>query len=61
MVIVGAEGEGLSHTVLSTADDRVRIPIAPDVDSLNVTVAAGIMLATIDSQRARPSAGKLRR
>ena len=54
MVIVGAEGEGLSDAVLSAADDRVRIPIATDVDSLNVTVAAGIVLATIDSQRARP-------
>jgi tRNA G18 (ribose-2'-O)-methylase SpoU len=43
MVVVGAEGPGLSDAVLDRADDRVRIPIAPGVDSLNVTVAAGIV------------------
>jgi tRNA G18 (ribose-2'-O)-methylase SpoU len=41
-VIVGAEGPGLSATALATADRRVRIPIAADVDSLNVATAAAI-------------------
>jgi tRNA G18 (ribose-2'-O)-methylase SpoU len=47
IVIVGAEGSGLSHAALEHADVRVRIRIAPAVDSLNVVVAAGIALATL--------------
>jgi tRNA G18 (ribose-2'-O)-methylase SpoU len=43
-LLVGAEGPGLSDAALAAADDRVRIPIAPSTDSLNVTVAAGIAL-----------------
>lgn len=45
IVMVGAEGPGLTQDALRVADVRVRIPIAPDVDSLNVVVAAGIALA----------------
>lgn len=43
-LIVGNEGEGLSPEVDAIADARVRIPISPGVDSLNVAVAAGIAL-----------------
>lgn len=45
IVLVGAEGPGLSDAALRGADVRVRIPTTPDVDSLNVTVAAGIALS----------------
>jgi tRNA G18 (ribose-2'-O)-methylase SpoU len=45
LVMVGAEGAGLSEAALNAADALVRIPIAPGVDSLNVTVAAGIALS----------------
>jgi len=47
IVMVGAEGAGLSEAALAAADVRVRIPIADDVDSLNVVVAAGIALAFV--------------
>ena len=43
-LVVGTEGEGLSPALEEIADVRVRIPIADDVDSLNVAVAAGIAL-----------------
>jgi len=43
-VIMGAEKTGPSATVHAQADQRVRIPISADVESLNVSVAAGIML-----------------
>jgi len=43
-LLVGAEGAGLSAAVESAADDRVRIPIANGVDSLNLSVATGIAL-----------------
>jgi tRNA G18 (ribose-2'-O)-methylase SpoU len=44
VVLAGAEGTGLTPEALASADVRVRIPIAPAVDSLNVTVAVGIAL-----------------
>jgi len=47
IVMVGAEGPGLSDLALRAADARVRIPISPGVDSLNVTVAAGIALSRL--------------
>ena len=43
-ILVGAEGAGLSSEALARADHTVRIPIAADVDSLNVIVAASIAL-----------------
>ena len=42
--LVGTEGEGLTAAAASLADHHVRIPIAPDVDSLNLAVAVGIAL-----------------
>jgi tRNA G18 (ribose-2'-O)-methylase SpoU len=43
-LLVGAEGPGLTAAVESAADDRVRIPIAQGIDSLNLAVATGIAL-----------------
>lgn len=47
IVMLGAEGPGLSAAAFDVADARVRIPIAPGVDSLNIVVAAGIALAAL--------------
>lgn len=41
-VLVGSEGTGLSPEAAALADRRVRIPMRPGVDSLNVAVAAAI-------------------
>jgi tRNA G18 (ribose-2'-O)-methylase SpoU len=43
-LVVGAEGPGLSSAALAAADRRVRIPMAPGVDSLNVATAAAVVL-----------------
>jgi tRNA G18 (ribose-2'-O)-methylase SpoU len=43
-LLVGTEGPGLTTEAEAPADVRVRIPIAPEVDSLNVAVAVGIAL-----------------
>ena len=43
-LLVGTEGPGLSAGALSAADRRVRIAMAPGVDSLNVATAAAIAL-----------------
>lgn len=41
-VLVGAEGPGLTETVLRRSDARVRIPMARGTDSLNVATAAAL-------------------
>jgi tRNA G18 (ribose-2'-O)-methylase SpoU len=43
-LLAGAEGHGLTREAMAAADERVRIPIADHVDSLNVTVAVSIAL-----------------
>ena len=43
-LVVGAEGAGLGAATLAAADARVRIPMAPGVDSLNLATAMGIGL-----------------
>ena len=41
-LLLGAEGPGLSDEALAAADVHVRIPMAGDVDSLNVATAAAV-------------------
>jgi TrmH family RNA methyltransferase len=43
-LLLGSEGHGLAPNWLAMCDARVTIPIEPQVDSLNVAVAAGILL-----------------
>lgn len=43
-LVVGNEGAGLSDPVRGALEQRVTLPIRPDVESLNVAVAAGILL-----------------
>jgi len=49
-LLFGAEGPGLSSAAQAATDVRVRIPIHPDVDSLNVGHAAAIAFAAIASR-----------
>ncbi|WP_199431328.1 TrmH family RNA methyltransferase [Qaidamihabitans albus] len=41
-LLLGSEGHGLSEPALAAADVAVRIPMAGDVDSLNVATAAAV-------------------
>ncbi|MDQ6871639.1 MAG: RNA methyltransferase [Gemmatimonadota bacterium] len=43
-IVVGNEGSGLSPDVRAKADRTISLPIAKTVESLNVAVAAGIIL-----------------
>src|SRR5215831_1308632 len=43
-LVVGGEGDGLRPLVRRTCDFEVRIPMSPGVESLNVSVAAGVAL-----------------
>lgn len=52
-LLLGAEGHGLRVDTVAAADRRVRIPISPLVDSLNVGAAAAIALYAV-RLRSRP-------
>ena len=41
-IIMGTEGDGLAHEVITDADYVVRIPMSHQVDSLNVAAAAAV-------------------
>lgn len=43
-VIIGNEGNGMSEAFHRATDINVRIPMNPEVDSLNAAVAAGIII-----------------
>ncbi len=53
VVVVGSEGKGLSRLVRETCDDILSIPMAGPVESLNASVAAGVVLGEIARQRRR--------
>ncbi len=50
-LVLGSEGKGLRPSTSKQCDFRVAIPMAGDLDSLNVSVAAGILLAEAARQR----------
>ena len=52
-LIVGTESTGLSSDEIGAADEAVRIPMKGSVESLNVAVAAGILLYEANRQRGR--------
>lgn len=51
VLIVGSEDKGISRELLSVSDYQVSIPMTGDLGSLNVSVAAGILLYEIARQR----------
>ena len=53
-VALGAEGPGLSDALIASCNRRVRIPIDPTVDSLNVGHAAAITFAVVARTAPRP-------
>jgi 23S rRNA (guanosine2251-2'-O)-methyltransferase len=52
-IVVGSEGKGLSRLVRENCDHILSIPMAGPVESLNASVAAGVVLADIARQRRR--------
>lgn len=43
-LVIGSEGEGIRRRILDACDFRVRIPLLGPAESLNASVAAGILL-----------------
>ena len=50
-LVIGAEGNGVSRLVGERCDMKARIPMWGDIDSLNASVAAGILAYEIVRQR----------
>jgi RNA methyltransferase, TrmH family len=51
LILLGNEGAGLSPELAALADLQVKIPMQPDVESLNVATAAALMLYEVRRQR----------
>ncbi len=60
-IVVGSEQYGLSDAWLQGADERIRIPMAGDADSLNAAMAAGILLFEAVRQRMVPAGDRKER
>jgi 23S rRNA (guanosine2251-2'-O)-methyltransferase len=50
-IIMGSEDRGINPSVLSVVDDRAKLPILGDIESLNVSVACGAFLYEVVRQR----------
>ncbi len=50
-ILMGAEDEGISPELLKISDELVRLPVYGTIQSLNVSVAAGVMLYEVIRQR----------
>lgn len=54
-LLLGSEEDGISHEYLKKADLQVKIPLLGEIASLNVSVAAGILLYEVVKQRSNLS------
>ncbi|MCS5491816.1 23S rRNA (guanosine(2251)-2'-O)-methyltransferase RlmB [Algoriphagus limi] len=50
-LILGSEESGISPEILQIADDKVKIPMSGNIDSLNVSVSAGVAIYEAIRQR----------
>ena len=57
-LVIGGEGAGVSRLVKEACDRTVRIPMKGRIDSLNASVAAGILAFEVMHQRDKKSAQK---
>ena len=51
VLVLGSEDKGLSHAVKDRCHQLVSIPATGHVDSLNVSIASGVILSEINRQR----------
>ena len=49
-IVLGTEGEGLSHTTIASCDYTVKIPMSHGVDSLNVAAASAVAFWQLGKQ-----------
>ncbi|MDF2388889.1 RNA methyltransferase [Nostoc ellipsosporum NOK] len=53
LILLGNEGAGLSPDLATMADQQVKIPLSPGVESLNVAIAAALMLYEAQRQKVK--------
>jgi len=54
LLVLGNEGQGLTEEVAAACARRVTVPLAGAVESLNVAVTAGVILATLSGVAGSP-------
>lgn len=52
-IVIGSEGKGISRLVKEECDFVVRIPMLGEINSLNASVSAGIMMYKVTEQRCK--------
>ncbi|MFN2440567.1 MAG: 23S rRNA (guanosine(2251)-2'-O)-methyltransferase RlmB [Chitinophagaceae bacterium] len=60
-IIMGSEEKGIYPALQKACDERFKIPMANNFESLNVSVATGIILYEVMKQRGSPSSAAWRR
>ena len=50
ILIIGNEGNGINDEIMSITDTNIKIPLYGEIESLNASVAAGIILYEIGRQ-----------
>ena len=51
VLILGSEDKGVSRELITLSDQQIKIPMTGSIGSLNVSVAAGILLYEMVRQR----------
>ncbi|MGF1492888.1 MAG: TrmH family RNA methyltransferase [Microcoleaceae cyanobacterium] len=51
IVLLGNEGAGLSASLIELADHQVQVPLQAEVESLNVSICAALLLYEVQRQR----------
>ncbi|MNW15798.1 putative TrmH family tRNA/rRNA methyltransferase [compost metagenome] len=52
-LVIGNEGKGVGRLIKERCDFLVKLPMAGHVNSLNASVAAGVLMYEVVRQRAR--------
>ncbi len=50
-IIMGSEGKGITPSIIKLADERAKLPLYGEIESLNVSVACGAFLYEVVRQR----------
>ncbi len=57
VLVMGSEEDGISRNLLDLADERLAIPVLGQISSLNVSVAAGVLMYEVLRQRRERTTG----
>jgi tRNA G18 (ribose-2'-O)-methylase SpoU len=50
-IVLGNEGDGLPEEIMAELDDTVRIPMTGTAESLNLGIAAGVLMYEVQRRR----------